>query len=230
MGIGLLRDDKILSNLRETYSPPTGSGFIPKDAAEHHLSHVFSLIKKTLEDCEVTMDQIDLFCYTRGPGMHQLLSIGCVVFRTLSLMYKKPLVPVNHCIAHIEMGRLITGAVNPVILYASGGNTQIIAYCGGRYKIYGETLDIAVGNCLDRIARELNLPNYPSPGQSIENVARKGTKYIPLPYVIKGMDMSFSEVHMIKTFLRNASSIPAFFSDGSKGGDEIGLFERKSVG
>lgn len=92
------------------------------------------------------------------------------------------------------MARLITGAKNPTVLYVSGGNTQIIAYSQKRYRIFGETLDIAVGNCLDRFARILKLSNYPSPGYNIEQEAKKGKKFVPLPYVVKGMDMSFSGV------------------------------------
>lgn len=73
----------------------------------------------------------------------------------------------------IEMGREITGANNPVVLYVSGGNTQVIAYSRQRYRIFGETLDIAVGNCLDRFARVLNLSNSPSPGYNIEQEAKR---------------------------------------------------------
>ncbi|KAJ3334131.1 hypothetical protein HDU76_008593, partial [Blyttiomyces sp. JEL0837] len=92
------------------------------------------------------------------------------------------------------MGRLITGAVNPVVLYVSGGNTQVIAYAERRYQIFGETLDIAVGNCLDRFARVIGLSNDPSPGYNIEQCAKKGSKFIELPYTVKGMDLSLSGV------------------------------------
>jgi N6-L-threonylcarbamoyladenine synthase len=97
-------------------------------------------------------------------------------------------------IADIEMARLITSAKNPIVLYVSGGNTQIIAYSQKRYRIFGETIDIAVGNCLDRFARILKLSNYPSPGHNIEQLAKNGKIYVPLPYIVKGMDMSFSGV------------------------------------
>jgi tRNA A37 threonylcarbamoyltransferase TsaD len=73
----------------------------------------------------------------------------------------------------IEMGREITGAQNPVVLYVSGGNTQVIAYSRQCYRIFGETLDIAVGNCLDRFARVINLSNDPSPGYNIEQESKK---------------------------------------------------------
>lgn len=122
-----------------------------------------------------------------------LISVA-VAARTLSLLWRRPLIPVNHCVGHIEMGRLITGAVNPVVLYVSGGNTQVIAYSKGRYRIFGETLDIAVGNCLDRFARILGLSNDPSPGYNIERLARTGETYVELPYTVKGMDVSFSGI------------------------------------
>ena len=125
-----------------------------------------------------------------GPGMGAPLVSVALVARTLSLLYDKPLVGVNHCVGRaylmtdeaglgltsltdIEMGRQITGAQNPVVLYVSGGNTQVIAYSQQCYRIFGETLDIAVGNCLDRFARVINLSNDPSPGYNIEQEAKK---------------------------------------------------------
>jgi N6-L-threonylcarbamoyladenine synthase len=92
------------------------------------------------------------------------------------------------------MGREITGAQNPVVLYVSGGNSQVIAYAEQRYRIFGETLDIAVGNCLDRFARTLNISNDPAPGYNIEQMAKKGTHLLDLPYTVKGMDCSFSGI------------------------------------
>ena len=110
------------------------------------------------------------------------------------------------------MGRQITGAQNPVVLYVSGGNTQVIAYSRQCYRIFGETLDIAVGNCLDRFARVINLSNDPSPGYNIEQEAKKfvayhpvprstnglvfirGKRLLPLPYATKGMDVSLSGI------------------------------------
>lgn len=117
-----------------------------------------------------------------------------LVARTISMLYDIPLVGVNHCVgrkhvqlprsisrpAHlrstryaidIEMGRHITNSHNPIILYVSGGNTQVIAYSQQKYRIFGETLDIAVGNCLDRFARVVGLPNDPAPGYNIEQSA-----------------------------------------------------------
>lgn len=92
------------------------------------------------------------------------------------------------------MGRTVTGAEDPVVLYVSGGNTQVIAYSLQRYRIFGETIDIAVGNCLDRFARVADIPNDPNPGYNIEQMAKKGRKFITLPYAVKGMDVSFSGI------------------------------------
>lgn len=92
------------------------------------------------------------------------------------------------------MGRLITGSTNPVVLYVSGGNTQVIAYSSQRYRIFGETLDIAVGNCLDRFARTLHISNDPAPGYNIEQLAKQGKQLVDLPYTVKGMDCSFSGI------------------------------------
>ena len=100
-----------------------------------------------------------------------LVSVA-VVARTIAQLWNKPIIGVNHCIAHIEMGRLITGAQHPTVLYASGCNTQIIAYGDQKYRIFGETIDIAVGNCLDRFARVLKLSNEPCAGYNIEQMAK----------------------------------------------------------
>ena len=187
LGIGILEHASdgqvnILANERVTYITPPGQGFLPKDTAAHHRSHIHALIKQALQKANLKPSSIDCICFTKGPGMGGPLTSVAQVARTLSLLWNKPLVGVNHCIGHIEMGRLITKAENPVVLYVSGGNTQgngllcsrlVIAYSDHRYRIFGETIDIAVGNCLDRFARVLNLPNDPSPGYNIEQGAKR---------------------------------------------------------
>ncbi len=193
IGVGIVTDEgEILSNPRKTYITPPGQGFVPKPTAEHHRNQVLEILKEALDLAKISLKDVDVFCYTKGPGMAQPLSVGALVIRTLSLMYNKPIVGVNHCVGHIEMGRLVTKAENPTILYVSGGNTQVIAYSEKRYRIFGETIDIAVGNCLDRFARLINLSNDPSPGYNIEQCAKNGKNYIALPYTVKGMDVSFT--------------------------------------
>ncbi|KAI9323025.1 glycoprotease family-domain-containing protein [Zopfochytrium polystomum] len=185
---------RVLANIRKTYITPPGQGFQPRDTAKHHQAHVVGLVKRALEIAGISPEDVDCICFTKGPGMGAPLNSVAVVARTLSLLWKKPLIGVNHCIGHIEMGRFITGANNPVVLYVSGGNTQVIAYSERRYQIFGETLDIAVGNCLDRFARIINLSNDPSPGYNIEQCAKLGSKFVELPYIVKGMDVSFSGI------------------------------------
>lgn len=186
---------KILSNIRHTYVSPPGEGFLPKDTAKHHRNHVVTLVKQALRESNLSISDISCICYTKGPGMGAPLQSVAVAARMLSLLWDKPLIGVNHCVGHIEMGREITGASNPVVLYVSGGNTQVIAYSTQRYRIFGETLDIAVGNCLDRFARTLGIPNDPAPGYNIEQLAKKGGNVLlDLPYAVKGMDCSFSGI------------------------------------
>ncbi|ELQ76050.1 putative metalloprotease with chaperone activity (RNAse H/HSP70 fold) [Trachipleistophora hominis] len=193
LGIGLIQDDKILFNKRVTHVTQAGTGFIPSETALHHVRHILPLLSKCIVDTGIKLSDLDLIAYTKGPGMASPLQVGAIVARTLALYLNKPIIPVNHCVAHIEMGIKITKAKNPIILYASGGNTQVIAF-SGKYKIFGETLDIAVGNCLDRFARLAKISNDPSPGRNIELLAKKSQKYLYLPYTVKGMDMSMTGI------------------------------------
>ncbi|XP_052286341.1 probable tRNA N6-adenosine threonylcarbamoyltransferase isoform X1 [Dreissena polymorpha] len=192
LGVGIIKDGIVLSNPRDTYITPPGQGFLPRDTAKHHQAVALDVLHKALEEAKLCPEDIDVVCYTKGPGMGAPLVSSALVARTVAQLWNKPIVAVNHCIGHIEMGRLVTGAVNPTVLYVSGGNTQVIAYLQKRYRIFGETIDIAVGNCLDRFARVLKLSNDPSPGYNIEQLAKKGTKFLELPYAVKGMDVSFS--------------------------------------
>eukprot|EP00708_Paratrimastix_pyriformis_P003754 GAFH01002550.1.p1 GENE.GAFH01002550.1~~GAFH01002550.1.p1 ORF type:complete len:324 (-),score=5.54 GAFH01002550.1:23-994(-) len=171
---------------------PRGRGFLPQETARHHREHVLELAKQAFKIAHMTPNDIDVICFTKGPGIAAPLVSVAVVVRMLAQLWGKPIVGVNHCVAHIEMGRVVTRARNPVVLYVSGGNTQVIAFAQGRYRIFGETIDIAVGNCLDRFARILQLPNEPAPGWQIEQLAKQGKQFIELPYVVKGMDVSFS--------------------------------------
>ncbi|XP_063875671.1 tRNA N6-adenosine threonylcarbamoyltransferase-like isoform X1 [Scylla paramamosain] len=172
--------------------------YLQRDNSHQHnpflKANVLEVLNQALSEADVTPQDINAIAYTKGPGMAAPLISVAVVARTIAQLWDKPLVAVNHCIGHIEMGRLITGAKNPTVLYVSGGNTQIIAYLEKRYRIFGETIDMAVGNCLDRFARILMLSNDPSPGYNIEQMAKNGSKYLPLPYCVKGMDVSFSGI------------------------------------
>ena len=198
LGIGLILHTPTKttsrSNLRHTFVSPPGTGFLPKDTAAHHRAHFVPLARAALREAGISVADVDCICFTQGPGMGAPLTSVAVAARALALLWGKPLVGVNHCVGHIEMGRTITGADNPVVLYVSGGNSQVIAYAEQRYRIFGETLDIAVGNCLDRFARTLRISNDPAPGYNIEQLAKKGSRLLDLPYTVKGMDCSFSGI------------------------------------
>uniref|UniRef100_A0A9J7X231 N(6)-L-threonylcarbamoyladenine synthase n=1 Tax=Cyprinus carpio carpio TaxID=630221 RepID=A0A9J7X231_CYPCA len=194
IGVGIIRDGEVLSNPRRTYITPPGQGFLPGETAKHHRGVILTVLQEALDEAGLKAADIDCVAYTKGPGMGAPLVTVAIVARTVAQLWGKPLLGVNHCIGHIEMGRLITNAQNPTVLYVSGGNTQVIAYSERRYRIFGETIDIAVGNCLDRLARVIKISNDPSPGYNIEQMAKKGNKYIELPYTVKGMDVSFSGI------------------------------------
>jgi len=189
-GVGIVDESgKILADSRDTYRPEAGKGFVPRELEEHHLKVAKSVLQKALE--KISWKDIDIIAFSQGMGIPNALRVGAAIARYLSLKNKKPLVGVNHGVAHIEIGKLMTGAKDPVVVYLSGGNTQIIAYVNGRYRIFGETEDIPIGNAFDSLARYFGLRSF---GSEIEKLARKGKKFIPLPYVVKGMDVSFSGI------------------------------------
>ena len=188
LGVGIVDSDgSILANALKQHAPK--EGIHPREAAQHHADHIPNLIRSALKTAGRRLRDIELVAFSQGPGLGPCLRIAAITARTISLTKNIPLIGVNHCIAHIEIGRLATPAKDPVMLYVSGGNTQVIAFEGERYRIFGETLDIAVGNCLDQFARKLEL-GFPG-GPIVEKLAAKGN-YLPLPYIVKGMDMSFS--------------------------------------
>lgn len=188
-GAGIVNEKgKVLANAIDSYKTKKG-GIIPTKAADHHVDVCDFVLRKALENAELKINDIGLISYSSSPGMGNCLRIGAMAARTLAEFHNIPLIGVNHCIAHLEIGKLLTNAEDPVLLYASGANTQIIAYEGKKYRVFGETLDIGIGNFLDSFARELGI-GFPG-GPSIEKLALKGKKYIELPYTVKGMDVSF---------------------------------------
>ncbi|MGN1363219.1 MAG: bifunctional N(6)-L-threonylcarbamoyladenine synthase/serine/threonine protein kinase [Methanobrevibacter sp.] len=188
-GVGIVDSDGNILAICGNQLYPEKGGIHPREAAEHHAEWIPKLITQALDEANLDFGDIDLVSFSQGPGLGPALRIVATSARTLALSINKPIIGVNHCIGHVEIGKLTTGAVNPVTLYVSGGNSQVIAYESGRYRIFGETLDIAVGNCLDHFGRETGL-GHPG-GPIIEKLAKKGS-YIELPYVVKGMDFSFS--------------------------------------
>jgi N6-L-threonylcarbamoyladenine synthase len=182
---------KILSDAREVYKAPEGSGIHPREASRHHMEVSPHVLKDALKSANVTMKDIDIVGYAAGPGLGPCLRVGAVMARTVAGFYKKPIVPVNHALGHIELGSTLTGASDPLVLLVSGGHTMILAFSHGRWRVFGETLDITVGQLLDQFGRALG---FASPcGSRIEELASQSAgKYMLLPYIIKGNDVSFS--------------------------------------
>lgn len=191
MGVGIVDDDNVLANEIDMFRPPEG-GLHPREAANHHADVVVPTIRKAMETAGVRMKDIGLVAFSKGPGLGPCLRVAATAARSLSSKLGIPIMGVNHCIAHIEIGRVTTGCTDPVLLYASGGNTQVIAFSDHRYRIFGETLDVGIGNMLDKLGRELGLGYYAGP--TIEKKAAEGSKLLDLPYSVKGMDVSFSGI------------------------------------
>jgi N6-L-threonylcarbamoyladenine synthase/N6-L-threonylcarbamoyladenine synthase/protein kinase Bud32 len=190
LGIGIVDDDcGILANLFEMYKPVKG-GIHPREAANHHAEKVVPLVIEALDRASIDWADIDLIAFSQGPGLGPCLRTVATAARALSLSLEKPLIGVNHCIAHLEIGRKVMDCDNPVLLYVSGGNTQVISFASKRYRVFGETLDIGLGNMLDKFGREVGMGFYAGP--MIEDLARKGNQLLNLPYSVKGMDVAFS--------------------------------------
>lgn len=189
-GVGIASSrGKILANINSVYMP-RNDGLHPREMAEHHSKVAKEVLNAALNVAGIKLEDIDGIAIALGPGMGPCLRIGATLARYLSLKFSKPLIPVNHAVAHVEIARLTTGFKDPLVIYVAGGNTMITAFVRGRYRVFGETLDIPLGNCLDVFAREagLGLPGTPK----VEQMALRGKEYIKMPYIVKGQDLSFS--------------------------------------
>jgi N6-L-threonylcarbamoyladenine synthase len=182
---------RVLSDARDVYKAPEGEGIHPREASRHHMEVSSIVLQQSVQSAGVSMKDVDVIGYSAGPGLGPCLRVGAVVARTVSAFYKKPLVPVNHALGHLELGTVLTGASDPLVLLVSGGHTMTLAFSHGRWRVFGETLDITVGQLLDQFGRALG---FASPcGGRIEQLAiQSASKYMQLPYVVKGNDVSFS--------------------------------------
>jgi universal protein Kae1 len=192
--VGILTfNGEALANVISTYIAAEG-GIHPREAARHHAETASKTLKEAFTTAEIKPRDLTLIAFSQGPGMGPCLRTGATVARALASYLNVPLVGVNHLVAHIEIGKLTTGAKDPVTLFVSGGSTIVSAFDAGRYRIFGETLDIAVGNCIDMLAREAGLRSKKGMpvAATVEKLAGQGGKLYSLPYTVKGMDLSFS--------------------------------------
>ncbi|RQG94469.1 bifunctional N(6)-L-threonylcarbamoyladenine synthase/serine/threonine protein kinase [Natrarchaeobius chitinivorans] len=187
----------------DAYEPESG-GIHPREAAEHMHDAIPRVVERALEYARETHRDgedgrppdersapIDAVAFSRGPGLGPCLRIVGTAARALSQTLEVPLVGVNHMVAHLEIGRHTSGFSTPVCLNASGANAHLLAYRNGRYRVLGETMDTGVGNAIDKFTRHVGW-SHPG-GPKVEAAAEDG-EYVDLPYVVKGMDFSFSGI------------------------------------
>ena len=181
----------------DTLRPDEG-GIHPREAADHHKDVASELFAKALDTNNLTPSDIGAVAYSQGPGLGPCLRVGAAIARGLATKMDVPLIGVNHCVAHIEIGRQQCGCDDPILLYVSGGNTQVIARLQGRYRVLGETLDIGIGNMLDKFARSNGIPFPGGPVieklalQYLEQESNPTLEGLELPYAVRGMDLAFS--------------------------------------
>ena len=169
-------------------------GVVPEIASRMHVENITIVIEECLKKANMTMGDIDKIAVTYGPGLIGCLLIGVETACTLSYIYNKPLIPVHHIAGHIYANNLVSEMKFPLIaLVISGGHTELI-YMDNHYsfKKIGGTLDDAVGECYDKVARVLDLP-YPG-GPLVDKMANEGldTYSLPLPLDDDSYNFSFS--------------------------------------
>jgi N6-L-threonylcarbamoyladenine synthase len=202
-------DGKILSNEKDSYTTESG-GMIPIEVRKHHVEVSDEVYSRALEVAGIKESAIVAVALSNAPGLAPCLLEGMAFAKRVASRLDVPIVPINHCIAHLEIGSSV-GAKDPVMLYASGANTQVIAYEAGKYRVFGETLDLGVGNFIDTIARYMGL-GFPG-GPKIMKLAeacKNKDELIELPYSIKGMDVAFSGLQTkLKNFLDARKGVPS---------------------
>lgn len=189
-GLGVVKDGDVLGQVGKTYTPPLGQGIHPREAAEHHVRYIPALVRQLLDSYGISLGDIEAVAYSAGPGLGPALRVGAVFARALAIRLGVPLVPIHHGVAHIEIARRAVGSCDPLVLLISGGHTVVAGFSDGRYRIFGETLDVAIGNAIDTFAREMGLgfPGVPA----VEKCAEEATSTLPLPMPIVGQDLSYA--------------------------------------
>ena len=189
LGIGITKGGKVVSNVIDMHREDDG-GITPRKTADHHERMFTEVLSRSLKEAKLEMNNIDLIAFAQGPGIGAPLRVGVVGAKYLAGKYSKKIIGVNHPYAHIKIAEKYSKLKNPLVLYISGGNTQILLEKKPfEFQILGETFDIGVGNLFDSFGRRVGMKN--AHGSILEELAQKG-KYIELPYSVKGMNLVFS--------------------------------------
>ncbi len=191
LGVSIIEEGKILANEKDSYTTQQPQGMLPRDVAEHHASLIKELTLKALEKSRMLIRDIDVIAYSAGPGLGAPLQIIRSFVYVFAKRNSLSLYPIHHSFAHLIIANYTANVNDALYVYVSGGNTQLIVLKDNLYPVvYGETEDIALGNALDKLARELGF-GFPG-GKYIEEYAKKATKFLEMPYTVKGMDLSYS--------------------------------------
>ncbi len=191
LGCGIVQNGKILSNIHDIYRP-INEGILPRKAADHHADVFARVLKENLDKAKLEINDIDLIAFSQGPGIGAPLAVGIAGAKYLAARFNKKIIGVNHPYAHVKITEHLTGLRDALVLYVSGGNSQILINEQKNdhfYHVLGETLDIGIGNLFDTFGRAIGL-EY-AHGSVLEQLAKNG-KYIELPYTVKGMNLVFS--------------------------------------
>lgn len=167
-------------------------GVVPEIASRHHVKNVTMVLEECLQKANMTMDDIDAIAITYGPGLIGSLLIGLEAAKTLSFVYNKPLVPVHHIAGHIYANSLVKPLEFPLLaVVVSGGHTELIEMTKHyEFKKLGGTLDDAIGECYDKVARVIDL-EYPG-GPKLDKLASIGNDTYSLPIPLKDDSYNFS--------------------------------------
>ncbi len=199
-GVGICDNGRILANQKSMY-PIKERGMIPVKVAGFHMRNAHLVVKRALDEAGIKPRDVEAVGYTKGPGLGPCLAVGQLVAALISKRYKLPLMPVNHALGHIEVTKQAFRLRDPLVLYVSGGNSQILGLVDSpfrHYHVYGETFDIGIGNMIDSFARAARL--VPAWGSTVAKVA-DGGRYFEMPYTVKGMDFTFTG---LQTFAEKA--------------------------
>ncbi len=188
LSIGIEKEGEILSNVIDMYKGGK-EGLIPRKLADHHAKVFSAVLEQSLKDAKTTIDDVDLIAFAQGPGIGSPLSVGVSSAKFLAMKHGKELIGVNHPYAHVKISEHYCKMENPLILYLSGGNSQILVQQDGYHRVLGETLDVGIGNLFDNFARAIGMEE--AHGGALAKLA-EGGKYVELPYTVKGMNLVFS--------------------------------------
>ncbi|MDE1870061.1 MAG: tRNA (adenosine(37)-N6)-threonylcarbamoyltransferase complex transferase subunit TsaD [Candidatus Micrarchaeota archaeon] len=198
-GVGIVEEGKVIANEKMMFKV-TNKGMIPGKVAETHITNAAKVVALALKAAKLKIGDIEGVGYTRGPGLGPCLQVGEMTAKTIANKLGVKIAQVNHGAAHAEISRDAAKMRDPLILYVSGGNSQILKLAKTpfrHYAILGETFDIGVGNMMDTFAREVGL--NPAWGSTVAKIG-EGGEYTKLPYTVKGMDFAFTGLltHAIK--------------------------------